>query len=87
MRLTSQEVAAWQQGTRRQLVAWEFTAIRDMSSAYLASYREGEAPECPPPYGEPAQEFDRDVVGNKVKGAFAALARGKSEPNNRTADD
>lgn len=78
VRLSATELIAWQEGTSIKLLPWEFSVIREMSSHYIASLQLGEKPECPPPYGDPINKFDRDVVGKKVTSAFKALLLSKS---------
>ena len=70
-RLSSAEMLAWQQGTRRALLPWEFTTIRDMSMSYLAMLHEGEKPETYSPFQITA--YDADVVGQKIENVFDAL--------------
>lgn len=72
-RLSSTEVATWAAGCGVALAPWEFRALRDMSSAYLAELTNGEKPETPPPYGDPVQEFDREVLGRRLQNEFRAL--------------
>jgi len=75
--LTASELIAWQQGTGTDLQPWEFSALMEMSRVYLAARQEGEKPECPPPYGDPVNEFDRATVVKKVTGAFKAFIQAK----------
>lgn len=75
--LSSTEIAAWREGLAIELSPWEFTAIREMSRAYLSQTRESEKEECPPPYGEVVKEFDRDVVGSKISNTFKALIQAR----------
>lgn len=71
--LTAQELEAWQRCTGFHLQAWEFNALRAMSRAYLSQAHESERPECPPPHGDPVNQFDRNVVAKKVTNAFKAF--------------
>jgi hypothetical protein len=71
--LTAQEVESWQRCTGIDLQPWEFSAVRAMSRAYLRQAHESEQPECPPPYGDPVNQFDRNVVAKKVSNAFKAF--------------
>lgn len=75
--LSSREIVAWQEGSGIILQPWEFHILRDMSRAYLAQLHESEKPDCPPPYGDPVNNFDRDVVSKKVSNAFQALMQAK----------
>ncbi len=75
--LTCVEVMAWQQGAGVSLTPWEFSAIRDMSRSYLEQSRISDKPECPPPYGNPVNEFDRTIVSKKVTNAFQAFMQAK----------
>lgn len=75
--LSAVELQAWQQGAQLALAAWEFQTVLDMSRAYVVQSRESEKPECAPPYGDPAKEFDRDIVGKKVTNAFKSLIAAK----------
>ena len=67
-RLTCAEIMAWQQGTRRALLPWEFSIIRDMSMNYLTMLHEGEKPDTLAPFAVTA--FDPDVIAQKVLDIF-----------------
>lgn len=71
------ELQAWQECSGISLQPWETKVLRRLSSDYIAENRRAEKPDCPPPYGNPELEFDRDVVGKKVANALRALARKK----------
>lgn len=75
--LSASEVAAWSEGLAIELSPWEFSAIREMSRAYLAQARESEKEECPPPYGAVNKEFDRDAVSSKISNTFKALIQAR----------
>lgn len=75
--LSAREIAAWQEGSGIMLQAWEFHILREMSRAYLAQLHESEKPDCPPPYGDPVNNFDREVVSKKVSNAFQAFMQAK----------
>ena len=68
--LSSKEILSWQECTGIDLQAWEFRVIREMSRKYLIQAEESKKPECPPPYGDPVNEFDRGLVSKKVTIAF-----------------
>lgn len=78
--LTAVELTAWQQGTGADLQPWEFSVLLEMSRAYLAARQEGAKPECPPPYGDPVNEFDRATVAKKVGNAFKAFIQAQHKP-------
>ena len=66
-RLSSAEMLAWQQGTRRALLPWEFTTIREMSMSYLAMLYEGEKPETGSPLAEriyDPEEFEKRLLAS-----------------------
>lgn len=75
--LSSKEILSWQECTGVELEAWEFRVLRDMSRRYLIQYEESKKPECPPPFGDPVNEFDRAVVSKKVGNAFKAFIQAK----------
>lgn len=75
--LSSKEIASWQECTGIDLQPWEFRVLRDMSRMYLIQAEQSKKPECPPPYGDPVNEFDREIVGKKVGNAFKALIQAK----------
>lgn len=75
--LTSVEIAAWKEGLAIDLSPWEFSALREMSRAYLTQARESEKEECPPPYGAVNKEFDRDAVSSKISNTFKALIQAR----------
>ena len=71
--LSAQEVSAWQSCTELDLNAWEYAVLVQMSRAYLTSMRAGAEPECPPPFGDPVNEFDRATLSKRVSNAFKSL--------------
>lgn len=71
------ELQAWQQCSGINLQPWEAHILRRLSSDYIAENRRAEKLDCPPPYGNPELEFDREVVARKVTNALKALARAK----------
>jgi hypothetical protein len=71
--LANTEIAAWVELSGIQLTPWEFATIKEMSRLYLASLHDGQKPDCPPPFGDPVNEFDREQVGKKVGNAFKAF--------------
>jgi hypothetical protein len=71
--LAPADVQAWQRGTRVDLLPFEFTALLEMSRGYVSGLLEGEKADCPPPFGDKAQEFDREAVGKKISNAFKAF--------------
>lgn len=71
--LSAQEIQAWRVGTQMELSAWEFRVLMQMSRAYLGMKQAGSEPECAPPYGNPANEFDRAKVSKKIGDAFKSL--------------
>lgn len=76
--LSSLEINAWSDLSGVQLEPWEFACIRKMSAAYLRHLNEGENPESLPPFGDPANEFDRTAVQKKVVNAFKAFLQAKT---------
>lgn len=75
--LLPSELLSWQQGMAVTLSPWEFSAIREMSRAYVEQSRISDNPECPPPYGNPVNEFDRATVSKSVTNAFKAFMQAK----------
>lgn len=75
--LSATEIAAWSEGLAIDLSPWEFSALREMSRAYLNQSRESEKEECPPPYGAANKEFDRDAVSSKISNTFKALIQAR----------
>lgn len=75
--LSALEIQAWQRGAGIDLMPWEFLALRKLSRAYCGQLHDAETPDCPPPYGQPATDFDRSIVARKVGDAFKAFARAK----------
>ena len=76
--LSALEINAWSNLSSVELEPWEFACIRKMSAAYLRHLNEGENPESLPPYGDPANEFDRTAVQKKVVNAFKAFLQAKT---------
>lgn len=75
--LSSQEIFAWNECCGAMLQPWELRILRDMSRAYLAQLHESENPDCPPPFGDPVNVFDRGLVAKKVGNAFRAFQQVK----------
>ena len=75
--LSSKEILSWQECTGIDLQTWEFRVLREMSRRYLIQAEESKKPECPPPYGDPVNEFDRGIVSKKVTNAFKSFIQAK----------
>jgi hypothetical protein len=73
VRLSALEVMAWQQGSGLALTPWEFSVLREMSAHYLSSVQAGTKVECPPPFGDSVNQFNRDLVQKKVVSQFKAF--------------
>jgi hypothetical protein len=71
--LSSLEIDSWSRLSAVELEPWEFQALRQMSQHYVSMVHKGEDVDCPPPFGEMASIFDRDVVGKKVTNAFKSF--------------
>lgn len=71
--LSFQEINAFAQCNGVELLAWESVTLRRMSAEYVMQLSAGEKPECPPPYGDPVNQFDREIVEKKISSAFRAL--------------
>jgi hypothetical protein len=69
------ELQAWQACAGIVLQPWEGQILRRLSADYITESVRAEKPDCPPPYGNPELEFDRDVVGKKIANALKAFAR------------
>jgi len=78
VQLSAQEIKAWCDLSGIDLEPWEYTCIRKMSSVYLGMLTKGEDPDALPPYGDPINEFDRNVVQKKVVNAFKAFLQAKT---------
>ncbi len=77
--LSSQEILAWNECHGTMLQPWELRILRDMSRAYLVQLHESEDPDCPPPYGDPVNVFDRALVAKKVGNAFRSFQQVKAK--------
>ena len=75
--LSHQEILAWAQCHGTMLQPWELRILRDMSRAYLMQLHESEKPDCPPPFGDPVNVFDRGLVAKKVTNAFRSFQQVK----------
>ena len=75
--ITATELSNWAQAQGLDLAPFEFSAVLEMSRAYLGSMQQGETPTCPPPYGDPVNEFDRQKVAGKLGSAFKAFIGAK----------
>ena len=71
--LSFQEIKAFSQCLGVELLSWESVTLRRMSVEYLMLLSAGETPECLPPYGDPVNQFDREIVEKKISSAFRAL--------------
>lgn len=77
VQLSAQEIQSWSAGSGIELNPWEFLVIRKMSIAYVKQLNESERPDCPPPFGDPVNQIDRDVVQNKITSAFKSFILSK----------
>ena len=77
VQLSAQEIQSWSAGSGIELNPWEFLAIRKMSLAYVKQLSESERPDCPPPFGDPVNQIDRDVVQRKIQSALKSLILSK----------
>ncbi len=75
--LKDAEITAWAHAMRLRLTPFEHEAIKAMSVAYVRQYSIAEKPECPPPYGDYFDHFDRVQIGNKIDKLFGRLAKRK----------
>lgn len=77
--ISATELTNWATAQGIDLAPFEFSAVLEMSRAYLGSMQQGEQPDCQPPYGDPVSEFDRQKVASKISNAFKAFigAKGK----------
>ncbi len=90
VRLSAQELMAWQEGSAITLDPWEFRVLREMSAHYISSLHESAAPEFPAPLsdshsptlGAPSSEPDRVLIQKKVVKQFKAfmLAQSSQHP-------
>lgn len=71
--MTAAELRAWSEGAGIELDPWQFQTVLEMSRAWVNESHAADKMDCPPPYGDPAQEFDRAVVSKKLRGAFQAF--------------
>lgn len=71
--LSFQEIKAFSQCIEVELLSWESVTLRRMSVEYLIQLSAGETPECLPPYGDPVNQFDREIVEKKISSALRAL--------------
>lgn len=70
------EINAWNCSMPTKLSAWELNTIHKISKAYVSSFNMSNEKSIPSPY-QPEQ-FDREVVSNKVGSIFRALAKRKN---------
>lgn len=77
VQLSAQEIQAWSDCSGIELNPWEFLAIRKMSFSYIKQLNESERPDCPPPFGDPVNQIDRDVVQQKITSAFKSFILSK----------
>ena len=75
--ISATELSNWAQAQGLDLAPFEFSAVLEMSRAYLSSMQQGEQPNCPPPYGDPVNDFDRQKVASKISNAFKAFIGAK----------
>ena len=69
--LSSAEVMAWQHGMGLSLAPWEFRVLRAASRAFVA---EVNAEADYPPYGDPDELSDPDVIDEKLSRMLDRLA-------------
>lgn len=82
--LAPSEINAWQQGCGLRLNPYEFRLLLALSRAYAAELQAAEKPDCPPPYGNPVNTFDRAVVSKKMADALKSLQRGRKHEHRKT---
>lgn len=70
--LSSAELLAWSQGAGRKLTPWEFSTLLSASRAYCRQLSEDTDM---PPYGDPRELSDPDVIGKRLSRALGNLAR------------
>jgi len=75
--ISATELMNWSNAQGIELTPFEFNAVIEMSRSYLSSLQQGERPDCPPPYGDPVNEFDRQKVATKISNAFKAFIGAK----------
>ena len=90
VRLSAQELMAWQEGSAITLDPWEFRVLREMSAHYISSLHESAAPEFPAPLSTSrsaplsatldasSSEPDRDLIQKKVVNQFKAFMLAQS---------
>ena len=77
--LSASELMAWSAGSHRPLWAWEFSTILSMSRLYCNKLYEAKSKDCPPPYGNPVNDFDRAKVAKDIHSKFDAFMRAKGK--------
>ncbi|MBV7427275.1 MULTISPECIES: hypothetical protein [unclassified Acidovorax] len=70
--LSSLEIRAWSEGSGIALKPWEFEALRAASRSYLVCLH---GTDDTPPYGDPDDLADPDVVDARLEALFDRLAR------------
>ena len=70
--LSSAELQAWSVGTRRQLDAWEFCALRNASRAFVDELA---SEDTQPPYGDPDTLADPAVIEQRMAQILDSLAK------------
>lgn len=68
--ISAQELAAWSQASGCGLLPWEFNAMRAASVAYCAEYG---SPGDFPPFGDPEELYDDDVLAQRLEAGLDKL--------------
>ena len=70
--ISAVELLAWSQASAAHLLPWEFNALRAASVAYCAEYAQ---PGHFPPFGDPEELYDDDVLAQRLTEGFRRLNR------------
>jgi hypothetical protein len=80
LQISSIEIKAWAELSAVELDPWEFNCLRQMSKNYIQSLHDSESVTAPPPFGTITQEFDRNVVQQKITSSFKAFISASKKP-------
>lgn len=75
------EIESWIRVTQIELSTWEKLTIKSMSETYASELSQATAKDRPAPYThvDEALIADRTLIASKLKNAFAAFRKSKSE--------
>lgn len=71
------DITAWTKASKCNFNPWVLKTIKKMSDEYVYQLAISRQADCPPPFGNPLNNFDRNKLEKKIRGAFGAFLKAK----------